>query len=297
MPTAPPDYESATRDVVSQFRPKPPPIDLGPCWTEAEDDGTQWLVGSVSAEADISALTAINVQLGAAKSLVGSAFSALTRISNALLDARSLLEQIGGPSLSRTELSFYVSSYKKLVSHVADMVDGSSYRGQSLLGSASGPVPGGARSVIHDENGATRLLATGDCSRVPDDLARLIGSSFLRTVAGTDSFVESLPGAEKLSAERALAADEAGGTGFAAVQASVASQLSRAAAEMRFLDETISYNTGRIETLNGGLGMLVDTDLGKEAARLLALQVRQQLGDTGLPLAGEAPQTLLSLFA
>jgi flagellin len=40
----------------------------------------------------------------------------------------------------------------------------------------------------------------------------------------------------------------------------------------------------------------VDPDLSDEGARLLALQLRQQLGGQSLPIANQAPQALLSLL-
>ncbi len=45
---------------------------------------------------------------------------------------------------------------------------------------------------------------------------------------------------------------------------------------------------------NGSPG--VDPDLSGEGARLLALQLRQQLGGQSLPIANQAPQALLSLL-
>jgi flagellin len=51
-----------------------------------------------------------------------------------------------------------------------------------------------------------------------------------------------------------------------------------------------------IDTLNGGIGNLVDADLAVESARLQALQVKQQLGVQALSIANQQPQIILSLF-
>ncbi len=50
------------------------------------------------------------------------------------------------------------------------------------------------------------------------------------------------------------------------------------------------------DTLEAGVGNLVDADLAKESARLQALQVQQQLGIQALSIANQAPQVILSLF-
>jgi flagellin len=50
------------------------------------------------------------------------------------------------------------------------------------------------------------------------------------------------------------------------------------------------------DTLQTGVGNLVDADMAKESASLQALQVQQQLGAQALSIANQAPQMILSLF-
>lgn len=50
------------------------------------------------------------------------------------------------------------------------------------------------------------------------------------------------------------------------------------------------------DSVNIGIGNLVDADMAKEAANLQASQTRQQLGLQALSLANQAPSTVLSLF-
>jgi flagellin len=50
------------------------------------------------------------------------------------------------------------------------------------------------------------------------------------------------------------------------------------------------------DSLREGLGALVDADLGAEAARLAALQVRAELARQSLGIANAAPEALLALF-
>lgn len=49
-------------------------------------------------------------------------------------------------------------------------------------------------------------------------------------------------------------------------------------------------------TIEIGIGNLVDADLAKESANLQSLQVKQQLGIQALSIANQAPQSILSLF-
>jgi flagellin len=50
------------------------------------------------------------------------------------------------------------------------------------------------------------------------------------------------------------------------------------------------------DTLDNGVGNLVDADLAKESAKLQSLQTRQQLGVQALSIANQSPQAISSLF-
>jgi flagellin len=50
------------------------------------------------------------------------------------------------------------------------------------------------------------------------------------------------------------------------------------------------------DSLEAGIGNLVDADLAKESAKLTALQVKQQLGAQALQIANQSPSILLSFF-
>jgi len=50
------------------------------------------------------------------------------------------------------------------------------------------------------------------------------------------------------------------------------------------------------DTLQTGIGNLVDANMATESAQLTALQTKQQLGVQALSIANQAPQIILSLF-
>lgn len=56
------------------------------------------------------------------------------------------------------------------------------------------------------------------------------------------------------------------------------------------------FITRLTDSLQSGIGSLVDADLEAASARLQALQVQQQLGVQSLSIANQAPQSILSLF-
>ena len=51
-----------------------------------------------------------------------------------------------------------------------------------------------------------------------------------------------------------------------------------------------------MDSIDRGVGQLVDADMNKESTRLQALQVQQQLGIQALSIANGNSQSILSLF-
>ncbi|MDB5456365.1 MAG: flagellin domain protein, partial [Caulobacter sp.] len=50
------------------------------------------------------------------------------------------------------------------------------------------------------------------------------------------------------------------------------------------------------DSLDAGVGNLVDADMAKESAKLQSLQTKQQLGVQALSIANSSSSSLLSLF-
>jgi len=62
------------------------------------------------------------------------------------------------------------------------------------------------------------------------------------------------------------------------------------------LDTHLTFVGKLQDSLDAGVGNLVDADLAKESSRLQALQVQQQLSVQTLNIANQKPSGLLSLF-
>lgn len=261
---------------------------------DATDDGGAYAIAQ-NVRASVGALTTANQQLGNAQGLVGRTVSALTTLSESITTAKSLLVQIADGSIADGQRNQYVASYISLVKQVANTVDGATYNGQTLLGSASGTVAGTAKSVISSDSGATIGLSAEDNNGLAATLASLIGATFSRSAAGVDTITSPAAAAAQTNASTALTSTS-GTTAFSTAQTGLANQLNQAGADSKILTATINDNSSKIDSLNAGLGALVDTDLSKESANLQALQIRQQLGTQALSLANQAPQSLLSLF-
>ena len=74
------------------------------------------------------------------------------------------------------------------------------------------------------------------------------------------------------------------------------SALAKLGTASKSLEVHKTFTSKLSDSLEAGIGNLVDADLAKESARLQSLQVKQQLGVQALSIANQAPQTILSFF-
>jgi flagellin len=73
-------------------------------------------------------------------------------------------------------------------------------------------------------------------------------------------------------------------------------QLATMGSQSKALEVQRDFLKGLSDTVEKGIGNLVDADLAKESAKLQSLQIKQQLGAQALSIANQAPQVILSLF-
>ena len=95
-----------------------------------------------------------------------------------------------------------------------------------------------------------------------------------------------------VSTAAATTASNAIDTAITSLNQSLATMGSQAAA----LDIQNDFLSKLSDTIEQGIGNLVDADLAKESARLQSLQIKQQLGAQALSIANQAPSLILSFF-
>lgn len=168
-----------------------------------------------------------------------------------------------------------MQQYNDLLKMVKTAITDAKYNGKTLIGNIGGTAGFSKVSVVRNENGATYGIATFSGSAFFDSL------SFTSTQMGGAATMASMI--------------TAGGT-FMKMLNNIGTQLNTYGSASKYVDNQISYNSDKIDSLNSGLGSLMDADLAKESAQMQALQIRQQLGTQSLSMANQAPQSLLSLF-
>jgi flagellin len=252
-------------------------ISTGLSVSDATDNGAAYAIAQ-RVRSDVGALTTANNQLGNAQGLLSVTNSSLTDISNTLNSARNVLVSLSDGNTTGTQRTQYASQYQQLVSQIKSYITDSSYNGKSLIGDL-GSNSLTSVNVVRNESGGTYNLAT------------FSGSSLYHAITNSAAVVST--GATAGSNIAALLTN--GGT-FIKELNSVANALNKLGSQTNYVTNQISYNTDKINSLNTGLGALVDADLAQESAQLTSLQIQQQLGTQSLTIANQAPSTLLKLF-
>ena len=146
-----------------------------------------------------------------------------------------------------------------------------------------------------DFNGANMLLATNATQIMA--LANADGSAVLTVLAQPMDL-----GSGALSALTNTSSIGTQTLGFSMIATinqaiiNVSASLSALGTGSKSLGSHLTFIAKLQDTVDGGIGNLVDADLAKESAKLQALQTKQQLGVQALSIANQAPNSIMSLF-
>ena len=236
---------------------------------DSKDDGGAFAVAQ-AVRADVAGLTAANEQLGGTKGVLETTFAALGKISDTMVKVRETLTRLADGGLSSDQRTQYEAQYGALRTQIQNFVEDATYNGRTLLNTEA---TAGGGEIITTRNEA--------------------GSVFtLSAIDGAGTLVIAATPTSAADAQTALGS----GGDFGTVEAAIATALNTFGSDSNYIDNQIKYNKDKIDSLEGGLGALIDADLAKESAKLQALQIRQQLGTQALSISNQSPQMLLSLF-
>ncbi len=234
---------------------------------DAKDDGGAFAVAQ-SVRGDVAGLTAANEQLGGLKGIIDVTLTSLGQVSTTMVEVRTVLTRLADGTINDEQRDQYEQQYDQLKTQIERFIDDATYNGRTLL-STNVATGGGDIVTIRNEQGTTLTLAAFD--------------------GATDFVVDAAP-VDATAAQAAITGN------WTDINKAINDALNRLGADSRYVDSQIGYNRDKLDAIEGGLGALIDADIAKEAARLQALQIRQQLGTQTLSITNQAPQALISLF-
>ena len=243
-------------------------INTGKKVSSAKDNGAIWAIAQ-GQRADIGALGAVKQSLDRGIAAVDVAMAAGETVSDLLLQMKEKALAATDASLKTAARAALNEDFKALRNQIASVTSNAEFNGVNLL-----------------KTGATGFQA----------LANAQGSSTL-TVAAE---VLSLGGAKvTVATTQSIDTLTKATASLTAVNASidnVSAALARMGTKSKALTTHLNFVGRLTDSLEAGVGNLVDADLAKESAKLQALQTKQQLGVQALGIANQTPQLVLSLF-
>jgi flagellin len=234
---------------------------------DAKDDGGAFAVAQ-SVRGDVAGLTAANEQLGGLKGIIDVTLQGLGQVSKTMVELRTVLTRLADGTINDEQRDQYEQQYGQLRTQVERFIDDATYNGRSLL-SVDTAAGGGDIVAIRNETATTLTITAFD---------------------GAADFVLAAAPGDATAAQAAITGD------WTTVNQTINDALNRLGSDANYIDSQVSYNRDKLDAVESGLGALIDADIAKEAARLQALQIRQQLGTQTLSITNQSPQALISLF-
>ena len=254
-----------TNNELSQVQSR---INTGKKVASAKDNGAVWAIAQ-GQRAEIGALNAVKDSLNRGQSAVDVSLAAGESVSDLLIQMKEKALAATDTSLTTAARNALNEDFTSIRDQIVTVVGNASFNGVNLL---NGTETAGFKALAN---------VAGSTITIDDENMSLSGS--IVTLATTESIATST------TATAALAKVDAS-------IANVSASLARLGTGAKSLG-THSTFVGKLQdTLEAGVGNLVDADLAKESARLQALQTKQQLGVQALSIANSSTSILLGLF-
>ena len=239
-----------------------------------------------------SGLSTIKDAIAGGISVVKAATQGLEAMEGVLKSMKALAQSAASAAESSTRAKL-ASQFNELRSQVDNLADDASFDGINLLKSATGAFAGGSDRLTvkfndsAEASAVNQLVVSGVTSA---DFTRMVATSALATGAVGNTNVWGQTGVAAVTGINAAirAIDSA------LVTVRQSAQTFGSASSLLSIRQDFTSNL--INTLKGGASQLVNADLNEEAANLLSLQTRQQLGTISLSIAQQSEQSILRLF-
>ena len=266
----------------------------------ASDNAAYWSIATTM-RSDNKANSVVQDALGLGAGKVDTAYTAMNAAIGVIDDIKSkiLLAKTASPE-ERAKIQSEIKTYQD---QLVDSIGGATYAGANLLKTDSTSGNKTLQVISSYNRDSTGAVVTGsididyknirlidaktggsagilDASFATSGTVKMsalnlnVGSGGITTATAFDNM---LTGIEKVLGKMTAAASELG------------------AAKSR-IDMQKDFVSKLMDSIDRGVGQLVDADMNKESTKLQALQVQQQLGIQSLSIANANSQAILSLF-
>jgi flagellin len=240
-------------------------INTGKKISNAKDDGAIWSMAKMQS-ATSSSLNAVKDSLQRGQSTIDVGLAAGDTVTDLLGKMKEKALAASDTSLNTASFNALKADFNSLRDQITKAVTNAKFNGVSLVDGTTTKL-----QFLSNSDGVAYTVNAKTLSLV--GLGLSVAASFT-TAASAKSMIDIVT-KSMTTATNKLANLGTSSTG---------------------LDMHLTF-TGKLQdSLDAGVGNLVDADLAKESAKLQSLQTKQQLGVQALSIANQTPQSILSLF-
>jgi flagellin len=308
-------------------------INTGKKINNAKDNGAIWAIAQ-GQRAESQSINPVKESLQRGISTVDVAMSAAESVSDLLIQMKEKALAATDTGLTATSRKQLEADYIALGKQIVTVVDNASFNGVNMLKGSSVTAAGtsvrslanaSATSTINVDGVNLQMVqvattgrpvrhqpwayTTGNAVAYEDisssfsgiklSLGEKVFTGSSALAAGSDNPFTAATG----DAFQAMTADEVDAARAKKIVSNIDEQIKKVSDDLTKLgtgSKALSAHLGFMsklqDTLDAGVGNLVDADLAKESARLQALQTKQQLGVQALSIANQSAGILLGLF-
>jgi flagellin len=243
-------------------------VSTGLAVSDAQDNGAIFAIAQ-NQRATSSALSAVTQSLQRVQSTVNVAASSGTTVSDLLNQLKSAALAASDTSTNTSSRQALNATFTSLLAQIKSVVSNSSFNGINLIDGSTTSL-----AALASTDGTSKLTVKAQSLAFGGTNITLAATQTINTVTTATSAL-ALVNASIINVNNALA---------------------KLGASANALTTQITFTGELQDTIDTGVGNLVNANLAKESATLTALQTKQQLGIQALSIANSSSQVLLGLF-
>jgi flagellin len=263
--------------------------------SKASDNAAYWSIATTM-RSDNGALSAVSDALGLGAAKVDTAYSAMSNAIDVITQIKTKLVAATEDGVDKVKVQAEISQLQKQLLSIAQSA---TFSGENWVAGSGGKTV--VSSFVRSATGQVSVQTTPyvlDASSVGNVL---FGTDTLGQIITTTGFLGSTTSSVGSVYNLSIANMTSGGiqTALQMVEGALKSA-TNAASQLGSISNRIDLQTSFVSTLSdsidSGVGKLVDADMEEESSRLSALQTQQQLAIQSLQIANTSAQNVLSLF-
>ncbi len=267
--------------------------------SSAQDNAAYWSI-STTMKSDESSIKTVNDALSLGSSAIDVAYNGTNQ---ALTIAQKIKDDLTSATAQGVDRTKIQADITQLQSQLKSIADSSSFSGKNILSVDSGATTYNATMSIVSSytRGATGItIGTIDVSVTSSKLfdsngaAGILDKTFAAGTGTTSVSTLDVSALTDSATDQATLTQMINGVD-AAISSMTTSAANLGAAQTRISSQQ-SFIQSLTDSIDKGVGALVDADMTTESTKLQALQVQQQLATQALSIANQSSSAILSLF-